>query len=169
VRDPVVVVDVEWTTRKWSGALHRRVCVTYSARTPAATWARIAAGEPVDDSSGRRSQFPAAAVVCFARGEWWNAVFLDGHTPDLHVDIAMPVAISDTAIETIDLDLDVVRSSGVVEITDRVEFEHNRPFYPQSVVDRAEATAGHVAELIEAHAFPFDGSHRRHRADERPH
>ena len=156
-------VEGTWTMRKWSGALHRHVAVTFTRRTPAATWATIDRGAAVDDPSGRIDGFPAAAVVCFPRGEWWNAIWLDGIEPDLHVDIAIPATITTGSIETIDLDLDVVRSAGRVEIVDRVEFEHNRPFYPQSVIERAEATAVHVAELIDSGEFPFDGSHERHR------
>lgn len=158
-------VDGAWTMRKWSGALHRRVAVTFGRRTPAATWATIAGGAAVDGPSGRLDTFPAAAVVCFRRGEWWNAIWLDGVEPDLHVDIAIPAAITTGAIETIDLDLDVVRSDGRVEIVDRVEFEHNRPFYPLPVIERAEATAAHVVELIGAGEFPFDGSHVRYGRD----
>jgi len=154
--------------RKWSGALHRRVAVTFTVRSAGVTWAAIERGAAVDDPSGRMREFPTSAVVCFVRGEWWNAIWLDGPTPDvthdLHVDIAIPASITRTSVETIDLDLDVVREDGRVEIVDRVEFEHNRPFYPLPVIERAEATAIHVAGLIETAAFPFDGSHEAHRA-----
>ena len=39
----------------------------------------------------------------------WNAIWLEDLTPDLHVDIAIPSTITRTTVETIDLDLDVVR------------------------------------------------------------
>ncbi len=157
-------VDAMWTMRKWSGALHRRVPVTITLRAAAATWATIDRGAPIDASTGDARPFPVPAVVCFPRGAWWNAIWLDGHEPDLHVDIAIPVAVGIDGIETIDLDLDVVRTAGRVEVHDLVEFEHNRPFYPLPVIERAEATATRVTELIEAGAFPFDGSHLRHLA-----
>ncbi len=130
----------------------------------AVTWATIDPGAVVDDPSGGLRELPTAAVVCFVRGAWWNAIWLDGCTPDLHVDIAIPAAMTRTTVETIDVGLDVVRTDARVEIVDRVEFEHNRPFYPLHVIDRAEATASEVARLIEARAFPFDGSHVRHRS-----
>lgn len=160
-----MAADAEWTMRTWSGALHRRVPITFTERSAGVTWASIERGAAVDDPTGSRREFPAAAVVCFVGGEWWNAIWLDGPTPDLHVDIAIPATITRTSVETIDLGLDVTREAGRVEIVDRVEFEHNRPFYPLPVIERAEAAALHVAELIESAAFPFDGSHEAHRAN----
>lgn len=84
------------------------------------------------------------------------------HDPELSVDICTPPIWRGLHIvETVDLDLDVVRlRDGSVHLLDEDEFDlHRRELsYPPDLVASARITAAEIMLAAEQHRPPFDSS-----------
>lgn len=152
---------ITWKILKWSGLPHRSVGLVGLEMTNDGMWGAIRIGTPVDDATGKMTQFPCDAVVFFPTDQWWTAIWLTGMPTDLHVDISTPAQRRDDDVVTIDLDLDMVSVDGNVQILDRDEFEENsaRWNYPAHVISNAEAATRYVELAIADKKFPFDGTH----------
>lgn len=155
--EPSITVRIS----KWSGPSHRSVGLAGLEATNDGMWGAIRIGTPVDDATGKMTQFPCDAVVFFPTDQWWAAIWLTGMPIDLHVDICTPAQRHNNDVVMIDLDLDVVSIDGNVQILDRDEFEENsvRWNYPAQVVTNAETATRYVALAIADKQFPFDGTH----------
>lgn len=146
---------------KWSGPPHRSVGLVDLQMTNDGMWGAIRAGTPVDDATGKMTQFPCNAVVFFPTDQWWVAIWLTGMPIDLHVDISTPARRHNNDVLMIDLDLDVVSVNGDVQVLDRDEFEENsvRWNYPAHVITNAKTAVRYVELAIANKQFPFDGTH----------
>lgn len=92
---------------------------------------------------------------------WYNVFRF--HEPDgsprcFYCNVAMPAVISDSLIEYVDLDIDVVVNREFnYEVLDIEEFEERRIElgYPDDVVAMAKAAQVELVDLIKAKEFPF--------------
>ncbi|MEP6847908.1 MAG: DUF402 domain-containing protein [Acidobacteriota bacterium] len=92
---------------------------------------------------------------------WYNVFRFhepDGSPRSFYCNVAMPALISDTLIEYVDLDIDlIVDREFNYEILDLEEFEERRIklAYPEDVVAKAKTAQIELVELVTAREFPF--------------
>ena len=115
----------------------------------------------------RRGTEPAISSPPFAllvpSNEWWTAVWNDpaAGTPfphEVYVDICTPAEWSGAAVESVDLDLDVVRGwDGTSAIHDLDEFvAHSAALgYPPDVMAAAQRAADEMLAAVTERAEPF--------------
>lgn len=92
---------------------------------------------------------------------WYNVFRFhkaDGSPRSFYCNVAMPAVISDSLIEYVDLDIDVVVDREFnYEVLDIEEFEERRIElgYPDDVVAMAKTAQTELVEMIAAREFPF--------------
>lgn len=152
---------MEYLTKKWGGAAHKRGALQYLGRDHHGSWLWGAAGRRVE--MGESSSFVTEqdAVFLIPENAWWTCSWWLGHPEvELYVDICTPAQWEDGRITHHDLDLDVIRFlDGHVELDDRDEFDAHRVEYgyPQEIVDGANSAADEIFDMISCNASPFDG------------
>ena len=98
------------------------------------------------------SELPLSVLVSFDAS---------GRVMEYQCDAALPVTMNGRRIELVDLDLDVMADATLAYFErDAETFERNRRAmrYPGDVVEAAHRGVALATELLEAKAFPFDGS-----------
>lgn len=91
----------------------------------------------------------------------WLAWFPEFGDFELYVDIVSGTERSETAVTTVDLDLDVIRRrDGTIELLDVDEFELHQVelAYPSELIDHAERAAQRVLAAVRGGEEPFAGS-----------
>lgn len=148
---------VEWRNEKWDGSLNRRAPLRLVHRDGSGVWLWLARGTIVEQLH-RSYAHPCDAVAFVPAHGRWAATWLFDFEPALYVDITHGVEIGDTAIRSIDVDLDVVRHrDGSVQLLDEDEFAAHITTldYPPELVEQASATARAVADDLAAFRSPF--------------
>ena len=136
----------------WSFDMHRLGDDEYG------TWLWMPVGTSMQRGTDPpvRSENPAVKLI--TRDEWWTAIWNDGATYELYVDIATPAVWEGDTVRMIDLDLDVaLRKGGGVEIHDEDEFEEHQSLYgyPDYIVDKARTETARIAAAVEGRDEPF--------------
>lgn len=152
---------MELVSEKWGGHPHYRGVAHHLGEDEHGTWVWGPAGRTIyrGDTALFVTEHDALTVV--VPGAWWAAAWWIGHPSlELYVNINTPAIWDGDRIVSVDLDLDVVRTSdGRVEIVDRDEFELHRVEYgyPSDLIAGAEAAAAEVHALVSRNCPPFDG------------
>ena len=148
---------VVWTSKKYDGSPHRRAEARLLGSDEAGTWLLIPRGTLVD-FAGTRRRHPFSMLTLLASAGPWHVSWLDGHDPTLYVDIAAHTTVTPDGVESVDLDLDVVRwTDGRVEVVDADEFAASAKTmnYPSDLVAEAPRIAHHVARMLSSYTPPF--------------
>lgn len=101
------------------------------------------------------------ALCVFLRDEWFNAMFdfkPDGSPLMIYCNVTLPYSVDSEGLSWVDLDLDVVMPAGSrASVVDVEEFEaHSCVYaYPESVVERARATADMLLDREKHGEFPL--------------
>lgn len=101
--------------------------------------------------------FLSSFVILIPRNAYWTACF-NSSDSIIDVDIVMPVQWTDTRIEIIDLELDVLQSTdGAVTVRDQDEFAHIRAAWnmPNDIAEHAESACDEIRLRLEQNAEPF--------------
>jgi protein associated with RNAse G/E len=122
-------------------------------------WLGIRRGDPwwTADHS-RFGVFEQSFVKLVPSGTYWTACF-NATNPMVDIDIVLPVCWVDTALEEVDLELDILRSAdGSVHIRDQDAFDRVRVEWnmPRDIATHAEATCTQVRVLVEQGTEPFN-------------
>jgi protein associated with RNAse G/E len=143
---------------KYDGRPHRQVESIRLGEDGHGLWVGSLPGGLGRRGDGRWVTIDHTRVRLFPRDAWWSALFNDEpHATEVYCDITTPARISDDAVTTVDLDLDIRKMrDGTVRVLDEDEFAvHQVKYnYPARVVDTARATCAWVAANI-AVAEPF--------------
>ncbi|MBM7509117.1 hypothetical protein JOE61_002931 [Nocardioides salarius] len=127
-------------------------------------WIGVPAGV-LHERPGARFHSAVDTVTLAPREGWYAATF---HAPGIwasvYVDLATPPVWDGDVLRSVDLDLDVVRTSeGRVYVDDEDEFEEHRVAfgYPDEVQAAAREWCGRVHRQVVAGATPYDGHAQR--------
>ncbi|MFT4234840.1 MAG: DUF402 domain-containing protein [Microbacterium sp.] len=158
---PGTEVQLHW--RKWDGSPHWHEECVYLGSDEHGDWS----GQPV----GWLSERPGKSFVASApsvrlivpAGDYALIVNRDHPTwLRIYIDLGWDIRwTSETLIEGIDMDLDVIRhesAENITEIVDQDEWEeHSAKFgYPADVMTHLEALAADLATRVRAQEAPFD-------------
>ena len=155
------LMDVTVQFFKYPGDLHWRHDLTKLGEDDHGVWLGGPAGSIVKRGHEPAMEWPVPFVQLIPPGQWWTLVYNGAAAQNfrIYVDmITQPCWVDETRVEMIDLDLDVVLDvNGEVKLLDEDEFEEHRVNfqYPESLVDRARATAADVTLKLERRAEPF--------------
>lgn len=161
---------------KWPTDLHYAMSATVVTDDSDGTWLTAPAGTPIDH--GPKGVLPARAksVVFVPRSRPWTARWYDAadrgrggrvDSYSCYIDITSPPSRSRTAIEVVDLDLDVVLTwEGEIRVLDEDEFVENasKRGYPTHLVAEARSALREAESLLRTTSTPFDGRHVSHLA-----
>jgi len=147
--------------RKWGDVAHWRFPVEKLGRDEFGTWLGARPPTPYTGPRGE-GEWTHDFVLCVPQDRWWIATF-NAFTTDLgaqiYVDMTtVPVWRSETHLQAVDLDLDVIKQwDGTVMIDDEDEFaEHQVRFgYPPDVIAAARESCSSVFDSVVAGAEPF--------------
>jgi hypothetical protein len=121
-------------------------------------WLGVRGGDPWWAADGSRSGvFEAPLVKLVPSGTFWTACF-HPVDPVVDVDIVLPVRWIDDVLEEVDLELDILRSSGgSVHVRDREEFDRVQETWamPDDIAAQAETTCEQIRALVERGVEPF--------------
>ena len=151
---------MEFATEKWGGIPHYRGTVERLGEDEFGAWWWGAKGRTI--YRGDEPLFVAEHGVAFLvpPDQWWSATWWWGHPEiDLYVNIGTVAVVEADRVVSTDLDLDVIRRvDGTCEIIDQDEFEAHQVLYgyPPDVIERTEATADEVLDLMQRRVPPFD-------------
>lgn len=143
---------------KWGGRPHWHFDVDELGTDEHGRWFGLRQGTRIQRADEPPKEQPRDSVLlvpttgCFIAS--WNAT---GRVR-IYVDVSTAPVVTDTTIEAVDLDLDVIRlRSGKTRIIDEDEFAlHQQLFdYPPWLVEQASATADWLRQAISARAEPF--------------
>lgn len=157
----VVLMDVTVQFFKYPGDLHWRHDLTMLGKDEHGVWLGGPAGSIVQRGREPAKEWPVPFVQLIAPGRWWTLLYNGQEASNfrIYVDVVtQPCWVSESRVEMVDLDLDVVLDvDGRVKVLDEDEFEEHRVKfqYPESIVDRARATAADVALKLERRQEPF--------------
>lgn len=149
---------------KWGARPHWEFDAVWLGSDEHGSWAGVPVGTVIA-RPGARIVTGQLQVVLFPRDRGFVATYYEPVADPpcaVYVDIATPAVVSADRVESVDLDLDVVRGrSGRVWVDDEDEFtDHQvRWDYPPEVVIAALRTCEAVHADLSAGAPPFDGSH----------
>lgn len=149
--------------RKWGDVAHWRFPVELLGKDSFGTW--LGARPPTSYTGPRGpGEWSHNFVLCVPDDKWWIATFnavpfdVDGGA-QTYVDMTtVPVWLSESHVQAIDLDLDVIRNwDGSIMLDDEDEFEEHRVLYryPDDVIAATLASAASVLSLVETGAEPF--------------
>lgn len=125
--------------------------------TPTETWQCVARGA---DARGAWFSLDADAALFLPWNADWCAVLRADHPDGIEVEVRtiMPLHVSASLVEAVDLDLGIRVSGAGTELTGEEDFDWNRIAldYPDQIVKRAqEACNEALARLMEGE-YPFD-------------
>ena len=151
-------VEVRFT--KWGGARHWRFTMTPLGRDEHGHWYGGRAGMTLQRGDEAPVLQPHDFVMIAPYDRWWVASFNGTGETDVavYVDVATPPVVGTHSVESVDLDLDVIRlRDGSVRVLDEDEFaEHQvRYGYPADVIDRARRTTDELVDLVTGRTEPF--------------
>ena len=122
-------------------------------------WIGVPAGV-LHERPGARFHSAVDTVTLAPREGWYAATFhAPGTWASVYVDLATPPVWDGDVLRSVDLDLDVVRTSeGRVYVDDEDEFEEHRVAfgYPDEVQAAAREWCGRVHRQVVAGATPYD-------------
>ncbi len=147
--------------RKWGDVAHWRFPVERLGTDEFGTWLGARPPTPYTGPRGA-GEWTHEFVLCVPDDRWWIATF-NAYTTDLgariYVDMTtVPVWRSESHVQAIDLDLDVIRTwDDQVVIDDEDEFaEHQVKYgYPPEVVRSAQASCDEIFERVQKMDEPF--------------
>lgn len=164
-------MNVAVTYRKYDGSLHWITELRHLGEDEHGVWL----GSP-PGGRWRRANGPWVAVesdrlLVVPRDRWWTARFSNDphyHTA-IYADVTLPAQwLSETELDIVDIDLDVVKSThtGEISLLDEDEFaEHQiRYGYPPDVIENAWASAKWLIATMTAGDEPFGSVPARYRA-----
>jgi protein associated with RNAse G/E len=154
-----MIVDCDM--RKWGDRPHWRFPASLLGEDEFGTWLGATPPTPYTGPRGEGT-WTHNFVLCVPSDRWWIATF-NAYTNDLGAEVyvdmtTVPVWLSESHVQAIDLDLDVIRLwDGTVMVDDEDEFaEHQLKYgYPPDVVARARESCEHRVARVEARAEPF--------------
>lgn len=149
---------------KYDGSLHYRYEIAPVAEMPGERRVYLAPGTPLESyRGGWPSRYPMLMLYWSDRPynlhlSW----FTDWRVRQYYVNIALPASWDEEVVRFVDLDLDIIWKPelGPPLVDDEDEFEaHRSRFgYPEALVRQAREAVVEVMGLMEARAWPFDGS-----------
>jgi uncharacterized protein len=153
-------MGVEIRFSKWGGIRHWRYVVEPLGTDRYGWWLGGRAGIRLQRGLEEPIRQPHDFVVLAPAEGHWVANWNDPRRTEvsIYVDVTTEVTVDATVVETVDLDLDVVRlSDGSVRVLDEDEFaEHQvRYGYPAEVVAQARATTADLVARLTAGDEPF--------------
>ena len=143
---------------KWDGRLHWHFDLELLGEDEHGLWLGAPPGCLMQRGEEPAKSAPHAFACLIPRDGCWTAYFNVAGDIEVYVDVCDEPKRTDDVVETIDLDLDVLRwRDGRVTLEDEDEFiEHQAKFsYPPDVVIRTEETARHLLDLVRAKEEPF--------------
>lgn len=152
--------EVHVDFRKWPDTIHWQFRMRRLGEDEHGIWLWAPGGTVARRAQEPPKRFGYLTVKVVPRDRWWTAIFNDGASHRVYVDIITPAEWSGDTVTMIDLDLDVVCTQrGDVFVEDEDEFlEHQVTLgYPDDVVARARTTAAQVAQALEGGHEPFAG------------
>jgi predicted RNA-binding protein associated with RNAse of E/G family len=145
---------------KWGGLPHWEYDAVRLGEDEHGTWLGVPRGTLVGRPEARFHTDVHQVVLVPEAGFVATFFAPGGRAPcDLYVDIATVPVVTDRAVSTVDLDLDVIRGwTGRVWVDDEDEFaEHRvRYGYPDPVVEHAVRSCEEVRRAVELSQAPFD-------------
>lgn len=156
----VTDVSVEWF--KWPSDPYRRTPMRRLGIDDCGVWLFAPRGAAASYSSVGPMPLPVNFLTVVPHAAHWIATWMWGNPDvdiDLYVDVVdVPTWMSSSELRVVDLDLDVVRTSGgQVYLDDEDEFAENmsRRQYPTELVEAARSTARDVLAAVGQHIAPF--------------
>ncbi|HUR50074.1 MAG TPA: DUF402 domain-containing protein [Acidimicrobiales bacterium] len=160
---------VELRYTKWDGKLHWHFDLDYLGEDEHGLWLGAPRGCVMQRGNEPAVTAPVGFAVLTPRDGCWTAYF---NSPtdtemlqlsptkavEIYIDVTDKPKRTEDGVEAIDLDLDVIRwGDGRVTLEDEDEFlEHQTKYaYPQEVIERAEETAQHLLQVVQARDEPF--------------
>ena len=154
--------------RKWNGKAHWVVPGRYLGEDRHGWWIFQGTNE-FCSRPGAAFYTKSDAVLLVPREGDWVATFYDDAHPGgvrIYIDLAVAhewhtIRPAVTEFHVIDMDLDVVRTSGRgVFIDDEDEFAEHRVAmdYPAALVETLQASADQLYQAVKAQQAPFDGT-----------
>ena len=156
-----LVVDVTVQYFKYPNDLHWRHELVMLGEDEHGVWLGGPIGSTVQRGGEPVKKWPVPFVQLVSPEKWWTLIYNGegAHKYRIYVDIITePCWVSDSRVEMIDIDLDVVLNmDGLVRVLDGDEFEDHlvRLQYPPSLVDGARIATAEVAHKLEAGQEPF--------------
>jgi uncharacterized protein len=151
-------VAVEMRFTKWGGKLHWHYPVVPLGRDRHGWWLGGPEGSFFQRGEEPPIPRPQDYVMLVPADGDWIATWLATGDDEIYVDVTTRPVTSDSLIEAVDLDLDVIRRrNGRVDLVDEDEFAEHQVLlgYPPEVIARAEATADDLLARLTAGAEPF--------------
>ncbi|HWI65083.1 MAG TPA: DUF402 domain-containing protein [Symbiobacteriaceae bacterium] len=153
-------------TYKYGGQPHYSYPMQVIAQSPELWVLRGEYGRLLEHHTrGQTFSIPNISIEFVWPGRGYSvAVDMTNGKPErYYCNIILPAVLSADRVEWVDLDLDLLVAADLTwKLDDEDEFEVNqRRFgYPPEVVAGARQAAAELIALVEARAFPFDGSWR---------
>jgi protein associated with RNAse G/E len=146
---------------KWPDDPHWRHELVWLGEDEHGTWLGAPQGAVVQRGSEPALSVQRPFTQLIRSGAWWSLIRRAETTEfPVYVDVATPpVWEAPDRVTLVDLDLDVVRTSGgSVEVLDEDEFEEHlhRHRYPERVVTAARLAAAELAAAIRQRSEPFE-------------
>ena len=121
-------------------------------------WIGVAKGNLRSSADGStQGVFDHSFIKLFPHNTYWTACFGFADHP-IDVDISLPAKWSESTVEEVDLELDVIRTSdGLVYIRDEDEFQQVVQTFsmPDDIAQQAEQTCLDIRFQIEKRQEPF--------------
>lgn len=152
--------------RKWGGLPHWEMPADLLGTDDLGTWLGTGPGHTMIRPGGAVS-FAYRTVTVVAPNRPYVAFFFErAPTAEfaVYVDVTTEPRCDGSAINVVDLDLDVVRDwDGAVRVLDRDEFARHRLAlgYPEEIVDLARRTCREVQAMLRSPREPFGGAGAR--------
>jgi hypothetical protein len=110
---------------------------------------------------GKVFEFDKETREYFFSDRWYTAALVydeDGKVEHVYCNIAKPGVISETSVEFVDLDVDVIVRDRQISIIDIDEFNENKVFYGygRKLEEKVMEAAEEVVEHIKNGVYPFD-------------
>ena len=157
----MTAVAVEWF--KWPENPYRRMPMTRLGRDDQGTWLFAPKGTTTWFATSGTASLPVNFITLVPAGDqWWLCTWMSSNPDvdtDFYVDIVHPpLWTSESRVEVIDLDLDVIRyRDGRVVLDDEDEFkEHSISLaYPPDVIASARGSGQQVLDFVTKATPPF--------------
>jgi protein associated with RNAse G/E len=153
--------NVEVRFSKWQGTPATSFAAIWLGRDAHGTWLGMPRGTVVT-KKGMSAPVPFPSVMLVPHHGSWVARFRREHRYAVYADVTTAAVLSESSLELVDLDIDVVRfrATGEVAVKDEDEFAERRETfgYPAEVVATARKTRSYLTRAITTWAEPFDGA-----------
>ena len=147
--------------RKWPASPHYGHVGWVLGEDHHGLWLELRVGSPVHRGEELLLHGTTGGLMLVPPSDDWLAWFPEFGDFELYVDIVSGTERSETAVTTVDLDLDVIRRrDGTIELLDVDEFELHQVelAYPPELIDHAERAAQRVLAAVTGGEEPFAGS-----------